>query len=74
MVESESGISGPDFKEKLRWHITPTGQLGICSDVEIYDELTLISRTSKRIVVKRRTGEIVKYKILAKEKQTRRFS
>jgi hypothetical protein len=71
---AESGVSGPDFKEKLQWKLTAGGKLGIYSDTEIYDELTFISRTSKMIMVKRRTGEIIKYKILAEEHLTRRFS
>ena len=76
-ADSESGVSGPEFKEKLAWKLLPDGRLGIYSDFDIYDELTLISRTAKTIVAKRRTGEIVKYKILHEEPRehlTRRWS
>lgn len=66
-VSAEYGVSGPDSKETLTWQILPNGKLGISSNVDIYEELTLISRTPKAIVAKKRKGEVVEYKILHQE-------
>ncbi len=73
-VQIESGTNGPERRETLHWRITPTGALGIYSDIDIYDELTLLSRTAKTLVVKRRSGTTAKYKILFDEHLTRRWS
>ena len=63
-VQAEFGKTSPEHKEIFQWQTTPSGQLVITSDFDIYAQLTLISRTSQRIVARNLQGNILKYKIL----------
>ena len=57
---------GPMTGPLFHWKIV-SGRLRITMDgKKVYDELTLISRDASRIVARRRSGEVVRYRILSK--------
>lgn len=58
--------NGPIASPIYYWQIDSiSGRLRIADyDKKIYEELTLISRDSRKIVTRRRSGEVVTYRIL----------